>query len=68
MRFNFSEVKKDDKRDKYFRTKGQYLNFNGKIFSKTITVVSIWIFQGLQPIYSLKCFPFKYYPNTKEDK
>ena len=68
MRFNSGEMKKDNKGDKYFRAKGQYLDFNGKIFSKAITAASIQTFQGSQPIYSLRCFPLKYYPNIEEEK
>ena len=41
MRFSLSEVKKDNKRDEYFRVKGQYLDFNSKRFGKAMTVASI---------------------------
>ena len=34
-------MKKDNKGDEYFRVKGQYLNFNGKIFNKAITTAGI---------------------------
>ena len=68
MRFNSGKVKEDNKRDKYFRIKGQYLDFNSKIFNKAIIIATIQIFQGLKLIYSLKYFPFKYHPNIKEEK
>jgi len=35
------EVKKDNKGDKYFRVEGWYLDFNGKIFSKALTIAGI---------------------------
>jgi len=44
MRFNSGEVKENNKGDKYFRVKGWYLDFNGKIFGKAITAAAIWTF------------------------
>ncbi len=41
MRFSSGEAKKDNKKDKYFYVKGQYLDFNSKRFGKTVTTASI---------------------------
>jgi len=41
IRFKLGEVKKDNKGDEYFRVKGWYLDFNGKTFSKAVTVAGI---------------------------
>ena len=41
MRFNSGKVKEDNKRDKYFRIKGQYLDFNSKFFNKAIIIATI---------------------------
>jgi hypothetical protein len=41
MRFNSGKVKEDNKRDKYFCIKGQYLNFNSKNFSKAVIAAAI---------------------------
>jgi hypothetical protein len=41
MRFNSGKIKENNKRDKYFRIKSQYLDFNGKIFSKAVTAAAI---------------------------
>ena len=68
IRFNSGEVKEDNKGDKYFRVKGQYLDFDGKNFNKAVTAAAIWTFQGLKPIYSLRYFPLKYHPNAEEEK
>ena len=44
IRFNLGRVKEDNKGDKYFRVKGQYLDFDGKNFGKATTVASILTF------------------------
>ena len=41
IRFSLGEVKKDNKGDEYFRVKGRDLDFNGKRFSKAVTIASI---------------------------
>ena len=68
IRFNLGKVKKDDKGDKYFHIKGQYLDFDGKNFNKAVTAAAIQTFQGSKLIYSFRCFPLKYHPNAEEEK
>ena len=44
IRFNSGDIKEDNKRDKYFCIKGQYLDFNSKNFGKAVTAASILTF------------------------
>ena len=41
IKFNLGKVKENNKKNKYFRVKGQYLDFNSKNFSKAITITVI---------------------------
>ena len=68
IKFNFSEERTSYKGEKFFYIKGQYIDYNSKGFSKAVIVVPIWKFQGLKPIYSLKYFPLKYYPDVENKK
>ncbi|PMD67462.1 uncharacterized protein K444DRAFT_514843, partial [Hyaloscypha bicolor E] len=68
IRYEFREEKRIKDRVEYFYIKACYLNFNRKVFRKTLNKYTIKKFYRIKEIIILEVFPLKYYLGKKQVK